>query len=191
MSDKIKRKSEWVKMISGKELENRLKEAKVLAKTAKEKISFYEKEIERRRYVPLGVPAERKAYTEAYFVNCTGAAIDQPLDPNDSYDKEIFDMLNVFESEASAEKHAEMLLTWRQALVDNAKGEPIDIKVLCPLLEKGKVAFCPISRSWFWTNKIPQLSEETWETLGSVFWIGGFNIKPAEDWKTSLMECGL
>lgn len=43
MSDKTEKKSEWVKMISRKELENRLKEAKALAVTAKEKIWIAEK----------------------------------------------------------------------------------------------------------------------------------------------------
>ena len=152
----------------------------------------YEEELERKKQeVPLGVPAERRAYKEAYFVNCTGRVVNQPLDPNDKYDKEIFDMLDVFTSEASAKKHIEMLLAWRKALVANSKGEPIDILVLLPLLKKGKVAFCPISQRWFWTNEIPQLMNETWGILGDYGWIGGFNLKPAENWETSLMECGL
>lgn len=192
MSDKNKTRSDWVKMISRKELENRLKEAKALAVIAKKKISFYEKEIERRKEVPLGVPAERRAYKEAYFVNCTGDVIDQPLDANDSYDKKIFDMLDVFNSEASAEKHKEMLLDWRKALVANSKGEPIDIQVLLPLLRKGWVAMARNKR-WYWYSSKPNIDLflEMWKGGPETYHIGGFNIKPAENWEDSLMECGL
>ena len=193
MSDKIKGKQEWVKMISRKELENRLKEAKALAATAKEKISFYEKEIERRKEVPLGVPAERKAYREAYFVNCAGDVIDQPLDANDSYDKKIFDMLDVFNSEASAEKHKEMLLDWRKALVANAKGEQIDIRVLLPLLQKGYVAMDENKR-WYHYKHEPTKSNSVWTTTeedGLLCLTNAFNIGPVENWTLSLMECGI
>lgn len=141
---------------------------------------------------PLGVPAERRAYAEAYFVNCTGDVIDQPLDPNNNFDKGIFDMLDVFTSEASAKKQAEMLLAWRITLVANAKGEQIDIKVLCPLLPKGWVAMDKFGL-WSWFGNKPILDSHDWinDYVIPPERLSAFNLKRAEDWKTSLMECGL
>ena len=153
----------------------------------------YEEELERREQeVHLGVPAERKAYAEAYFVNCTGDVINQPLDPNDTGDKRIFNMFDVFTTEASAERHVEMLLAWRKALVANSKGEPIDIKVLLPLLSKGWVAMDK-DGEWFWYECKPSKEMIFWDSNKgrSEDMFFPINLKRADNWEESLMECGL
>lgn len=191
MTDKQERRLGWVKSISEEELEKRIKEAKTLVETARNKISFYEAELERRkREVPLGVPFIAEKGENFWYINPgTGVCLTTNTwtDTHQGLERN----LNMFRSQDSVHKHAEMLLVWRKALVANSKGEPIDIRVLLPLMEKGRVAFCPACLSWFWTWEIPELSEECWKTTGEVSWIQGFNIKPAEDWRNSLMECGL
>ena len=98
---------------------------------------------------------------------------------------------NCFLSKESAEKHAEMLLAWRKALVANSNGEPIDIQVLLPLLKKGWVAMDK-DEDWYWYSDKPTLTGCFWNcNVGLCNRIGGFNFKPAENLEDSLMECGL
>lgn len=142
----------------------------------------YEEELERRKQeVPLGVPQEG-----LFFV-----------DTNSNVDKRygLFSIdyvdYNCFLSKESAEKHAEMLLAWRKALVANSKGEPIDIIVLLHLLKKGWVAMDK-DGTWCWYEKKPRISYVNWVVEICLFrTLDGFNIKPAENWEESLMECGL
>lgn len=144
----------------------------------------YEEELERRKHeIPLGVPQEG-----LFFV-----------DTNSNVDKRygLFSIdyvdYNCFLSKESAEKHAEMLLAWRKALVANSKGEPIDIEVLLPLLKKGWVAMDKDEDWYFFTNKpYVNLKAMDWRSNDIEFWkIRLFNLKPATDWTNSLMECGL
>ena len=153
----------------------------------------YEEELERRKQeVPLGVPLiNASQYETFYWLNGAGIPCKEIADSSCDVQLRQCSFLNVFHSKESAEKHAEMLLAWRKALVANSKDEPIDIKALSPLMRRGKVAFCPIVYSWFWTNKKPICSGDTWKILGEYEWLKEFNLKPADDWKTSLMECGL
>ena len=99
---------------------------------------------------------------------------------------------NAFNSKESAEKHAKMLLAWRKALVENSKGEPIDIKVLLPLLKKGYVAMDALG-VWRWYQEEPDRSICEWKNYGVVpsERLSAFNIKPVKNWEDSLMECGL
>ena len=155
------------------ELEDKIKAIKVLRETA-EKISKHcKEELERRKQkAQLGVPLKRtltEAPCEAVFKN----------------------FIELFSSEESANKFADYFANFVEALQNIAEGKPIDIKVLLPLLKKGKIAFCPILRAWFWTNETPKLSKGAWGIYGDCIWINGFNIKPPENWETSLMECGL
>lgn len=81
---------------------------------------------------------------------------------------------------------------WLKALVAISKGEPIDIKVLLPLLKKGWVAMDKNNR-WCWYMEKPYIEKFyfCWNTGSPAACIGGFNIKPAENWETSLLECGI
>ena len=141
----------------------------------------YEEELERRKHkIPLGVPQEG-----LFFV-----------DTNSNVDKRygLFSLAyvdyNCFLSKESAEKHAEMLLDWRKALVANSKGEPIDIKVLLPLLKKGWVAMDE-DRTWCWYERKPKIHQDLWKNDSCYIFLSCFNIKPAENWEESLQECGL
>lgn len=81
-----------------------------------------------------------------------------------------------------------------KALVANAKGEPIDIQVLLPLLKKGKVLYSPYDEKWKWVEQeaIVFAEEHGWYIKKSqVLPIEGFNLKPADNWENSVMECGL
>ena len=140
----------------------------------------YEEELERRKQeVPLGVPC--KAGEDTY--NCTIT-----ISPNEG--RNIFVQRYYFPSEESAKKHAEMLLAWRKALVANSKGEPIDIEVLLPLLKKGWVAMDE-NGAWYWYEKKPKIHQDLWKNNSIYILLSCFNIKPAENWEESLMECGL
>lgn len=143
----------------------------------------YEEELERRKQeVPLGVPCDGifhlGSFGETEGDSCRIKALD-------------YNAFNSFSTEESAQKHGEMLLAWRKALVANAKGEPIDIQVLLPLLKKGWVAMDE-NGDWFWFKDKPYVSKECWRMNGWYFYkLVPFNLKPAENWETSLMECGL
>ena len=140
----------------------------------------YEEELERRKQeVPLGVPCDGK-----FYVDWRGAVQEDEEEEASEVN------FNAFNSKESAEKHAEMLLAWRKALVANSKGEPIDIKVLLPLLKKGWVAMDK-DRSWYWYKEKPQINLDLWKNNSSYIFLSCFNIKPAENWEESLMECGL
>lgn len=156
----------------------------------------YKKEVEsRKQEVPLGVPMEITKSAPAYYVDAGGEDKFLDMNPEDKFDKPLCDMLNVFHSRESAIKHKKMLRDWRKdGLIANAKGEQISIQVLLPLLKKGKVLFSPHDKKWKWVdNKTIICPEEHGWFLqgGKVVTIEGFNIKPADDWENSVMECGL
>ena len=144
----------------------------------------YEEELERRKQeVPLGVPCDGK-----FYVDWRGAVQEDEEEASEVN-------FNAFNSKESAEKHAEMLLAWRKALVENSKGKPIDVQVLLPLLKKGWVAY-EKEYGWIWFKNKPSIlrgteEDATWVNEGSYSIIGGFNLKPAENWEESLQECGL
>lgn len=141
----------------------------------------YEEEFERRkREAPLGVPHEG-----LFFVNGGGKAEKRYYLP--SLEERDY---NCFDTPESANKHAEMLLAWRKALVVNAKGEPIDIEVLLPLLKKGWVAMDK-GGCWYWYEDKPEKRLTEWVAKKPCAYMFAFNLKPAENWETSLMECGL
>lgn len=147
----------------------------------------YEEELERRKQeVPLGVPCDtcNQGY---YFVDGVGDVCNYPY-----LSENLRKNLNFFPSYKSAKKHSEMLLDWRKALVANAKGEPIDIRFLVPLLKKGWV-WMQDDRRWYWSKEKPEIFSNAWRIWNDGYYtsIFAFNLKPADDWKTSLMECGL
>ena len=139
----------------------------------------YEEELERRKQeVPLGVPCDGK-----FYVDWRGAVQEDEEEASEVN-------FNAFNSKESAEKHAEMLLAWRKALVENSKGEPIDIKVLFPLLKNGYVAMDE-DKNWYWHPVKPKHDSTVWIAEKPGAYLLAFNIKPAENWETSLMECRL
>ena len=140
----------------------------------------YEEELERRKQeVPLGVPCEGE-----FYVDWRGSVQEDEEEASEVN-------FNSFNSKESAEKHTEMLLAWRKALVANSKGNPIDIEVLLPLLKKGWVAMDK-DGGWYWYEKKPRGSYANLGVGICLFrTLDGFNIKPAENWEESLMECGL
>lgn len=130
----------------------------------------YEEELGRRKKeVPLGVPCENYQYGVILGTYYFGFASDK--------EKRVFDG---------------MLKDYVEALQKLAKGEPIDIQALLPLLKKGWVARNKDGR-WFWYECKPFKMTDLWSSEGSseMAFIGGFNIKPADNWEESLMECGL
>ena len=142
----------------------------------------YEEELERRKQeVPLGVPCDGN-----FCVNFNGTMCN--FNDKHSVEETEYNMFNTLES---AKKHREMLLAWRKALVANSKGEPIDIKVLLPLMKKGWVAMDK-DGEWFWYECKPSKEMIFWDSNEGRFGdLVAFNIKPADNWETSLMECGL
>lgn len=165
------------------ELAAKIKAIKAEREKTANALKRYEEELERRKQeVPLGVPTD-----DNFCVNFNNTICD--FSCKHRLEEMDYNIFNTFES---AKKHAKMLLAWREALVANAKGEPIDIQVLLPLLPKGWVAMDE-KGWWSWFCDKPILTENGWVYMSSVYGeIYPFsNLKPADDWKNSLMECGL
>ena len=98
-----------------------------------------------------------------------------------------------FHNKDSFYKYLSALKTIRKAWFANSKGEPFDIEALKPLLRKGYVAMDK-SGDWHWYKEKPDIEKYyyyNWNSGSPVCFIGGFNIKPAENWEESLQECGL
>lgn len=156
----------------------------------------HEEELERRKQeVPLGVPIINVSpHKTLYWLNGAGIPWEEKTNLSSDVQLRQWSFLNVFHSKESAEKHAEMLREWRQyGLVANAKGEPISINVLRPLLSKGNVC-CTYSGKWFYSEDKITLAKDIdcWIFSGTYTDLSSaFNIKPALDWRNSLMECGL
>lgn len=79
---------------------------------------------------------------------------------------------------------------WLKSLVAISKREPIDIKVLLPLLKKGWVAM-DYNKNWYWYEVKPIHDSDVWMAGKPAFYLSAFNIKPADNWEESLTECGL
>lgn len=180
-----------MKNITDKQLAEKISELKETERVVKQNLTALEAELKKRKNkTPLGVPSSKKVKTY-YYVTEYGQ-INVFYDSNDMLDKCFFDIGNYFSSKESAKKHAEMLLAWRKdGLLANSKGEPIDIKVLLPLLKKGWVFYQGNINAWLWSKNKPTLTNIRWEYEAEFYPIHAFNLKPAEDWSKSLMECGL
>ena len=87
-------------------------------------------------------------------------------------------------------KYREYLEEINKNLVDNSKSEPIDITVLLPLLKKGWVAMDG-DGTWCRYEEKPKIHQDLWISNSICMILSGFNIKPADNWENSLMECGL
>lgn len=184
----VKKVTEYTK----EELEEKIMNIKAKQARTAETLRKYEEELEcRKQNVTLGVPSKLKTYMY-YFLNSKNevaypSTIDNKWDALDRHSA-----CNVFDTYKSAEKHAEMLLAWRKALVANSKGEQIDITVLLPLLPKGYVAMDAFGL-WRWYYEKPDRDSGEWKDNSVIpsERLSAFNLKRADDWKTSLMECGL
>ena len=95
-----------------------------------------------------------------------------------------------FYDEDSFHKYLSALKATRKAWFDNSKGEPIDIKVLLPLLKKGWVAMDK-DGTWYHYEERPRIHQDSWINDSNCKFLVGFNLKPAENWEESLQECGL
>lgn len=127
-----------------------------------------EAELERRKQeVPLGVPLPDK----------DGAPFVGVYELGFSSEKSFYTFSTRFQNYVTATR-------------DNAKGEPIDIKAMLPLLKKGYVAMDE-DKDWYWYSKKPEQSCSEWIQTEYSESLSAFNLKPAYNWETSLMECGL
>ena len=172
-----------IKELSESDLKRKIEAIKAEREKTADALKRYEEELERRKQeVPLGVPAEGN-----FCVNFNNTIAN--FSNKHGFEEMSY---NIFNTVESAEKHAKMLLEWRKALVANAKGEPIDIKVLLPLLPKGWVAMDK-NGDWYWYNEKPELFSDDWHGSCALKHecLYPFNIKPAEDWRNSLVECGI
>ena len=152
------------------ELSKKIEAIKAERERTANALKKYEEELERREQeAPLGVPLESNLY---------GGIMETYSFCFSSYKaKTVFDG---------------RLNDYVEALRELAKGEPIDIKVLLPLLKKGYVAMDALG-VWRWYQEEPDRSICEWKNYGVVpsERLSAFNIKPAENWEESLMECGL
>lgn len=151
------------------ELSEKIKAIKAEREKTANALKRYEEELERREQeVSLGVPLENLMYGR-----CWG--------------KYSF----CFASDESKRVFEERFNEYLKVLQKLAKGEPIDIQFLLPLLKKGWVAMDK-SGNWYWYSEKPKQDLDEWiRSSGFVERLSPFNMKSAEDWKNSLMECGL
>lgn len=151
------------------ELSEKIKAIKAEREKTANALKRYEEELERREQeVPLGVPLENLMYGKIWGKYSFCFASDKS--------KRVFD---------------ERFNEYIKALLKLAKGEPIDIKAIAPLLKKGWVAMDE-SGCWFWYERKPIKETDFWSSSGkSIKILSMFNLKPAENWETSLMKCGL
>ena len=150
----------------------------------------YERRLRLKQEIPLGVPFIPEPGEDYWWIDIGGKPVHSFFEGG-NVDFQALYGCGCFQSEASAKKQAEMLREWhRDGLVANAKGEPIDIHVLLPLLKKGWVAMDK-NGAWHWYAKKPKQGSDEWIATGFITSFHAFNIKRAEDWKNSLMECGL
>lgn len=166
--------------LSEQDLQKKIKNIKAEREKTENALKKYEEELERRKQeVSLGVPLG----TGQIFGNI-----------QESFKKTYttITLKEVFRSTKSSDLFFQRLETWRQEYTANAKGKPIDIQVLLPLLRKGWVAMARNKR-WYWYSSKPNIDLflEMWKGGPETYHIGGFDLKPAENWETSLMECGL
>lgn len=170
-----------VRDLSEENLKQKIENIKAECEKKVVALKRYEEELERRKQeVPFGVPLGEGRM----FGN-----IQQSLE-------KIYTTITleeVFESVKSSDLFFERLKTWRHEYSSNARGEPIDIEFLLPLLKKGLVAMDKNKR-WFWYKYTPTKAVSFWKIadVNDFFCLSGaFNIKPVENWEYSLMECGL
>ena len=150
------------------ELSAKIKAIKAERERTANALKRYEEELERREVgLPLGVPVEDNMPAHCFA----------------SYG------LN-FNSLESQRVFSERLSGYVKALQEIAKGDPIDIKVLKPLLRKGYVAMDK-DGGWYWYDEKPYICWSLWRYTSLYTRLDIFNIKPVENWKDSLMECGL
>lgn len=95
-----------------------------------------------------------------------------------------------FSSEESADKFIAYFSNYIRALQAIAEGKPIGIQALLPLLRKGWVAMDK-DGTWCWYPEKPEQTLDEWIAVEPAVVLPTFNLKPAKDWETSLMECGL
>lgn len=179
------------KNTSDKQLIEKINNLKAERERTADCLKELEAELKKRKNkTPLGVPSSNRV--KNYYSVTEYGHINALYDDDDELDKRFFDIGNYFSSKESAEKHSEMLLDWRKdGLLANANGEPIDIKVLLPLLKKGWVFYQGNINAWLWSKNKPTLTNIRWEYEAEFYPIHAFNIKPAKDWRKSLMECGV
>lgn len=152
------------------ELEEKIVKIKAERERTAEALKKYEEELEKRKQeVPLGVPLED--IMQAHIAGVYKYA---------------------FASEDSKLVFDKLIEEYVKALKEIAKDEQIDIKVLLPLLKKGWVAMDKDER-WYWHKDKPELyeGEGMWRDAKVCYGLLAFNLKPAEDWRESLMECGI
>ena len=150
------------------ELSKKIEAIKAERERTANALKRYEEELERRKQeVPLGVPLPDK--DGAPFVG-------------------VYEL--GFSSEKSFYTFSERFQNYVTAARDNAKGEPIDIEALLPLLRKGWVAMDK-DGTWYHYEEKPRIHQDLWINGSICKILVCFNIKPAENWETSLQECGL
>ena len=152
------------------ELQAKIEAIKAERERTSNALKKYKEELERRKQeIPLGVPLADKE----------GAPFVGVYELGFPSEKSFFTFSTRFQNYVTATR-------------DNTKCEPIDIKVLLPLLSKGWVAMDKDGR-WHWYMEKPYIEKfyHSWYSGMPISFMGGFNLKPAENWETSLMECGL
>ena len=118
------------------ELSAKIEAIKVEREKTANALKKYEEELERRKQeAPLGVPLESGQFAGILGTYYFGFASDK--------EKRVFDGL---------------LKDYVEALQKLVKGEPIDIKVLLPLLKKGWVAMDK-NGGWHWYKEKPYIEK--------------------------------
>ena len=175
--------------LSDKELLQSLRDSEEEIKRLKKNIKNLREENEKRKTIVLGKPLDISAsgrFTAS--VQCNDNQAHQWYD-NSSQD------VGTFYSLESAIEFTKFLIHLAGALKANFYGRPIDPKVVALLLPQGSFIAQDKCGVWVWFEKEPNLlvnaSDQIWEMTEGRWVILPFNLTKTDDWKSTLIECGL
>ena len=137
----------------------------------------------------LGMPCDSRR--RIYYSLCGNGSISRCQDNGEGLDDKLFTEGNYFDSLEDAQAYKDRLTEWKGSVERVHKSLPINVRVLFCLLPSGWVAMDKRG-CWYWYEKKPIRKYSRWEAIeGDYHTLSAFNLELAENWETSLMECGL
>lgn len=175
--------------LSDKELLRSLQDSEEEIKRLKKNIKELREENEKRKTIALGKPLDTSAVGR--FTASVRCNDNQPHQYYGNCEQDV----GAFYSFESAKEFSKFLIHIASALKANFYGRAIDPKVVALFLPQGSFLGQDECGNWRWFEKKPKLLEVApnpmWETTEGRWIILPFNLSKVNDWKSSLIECGL
>lgn len=175
--------------LSDKEVLQSLQDSEEEIKRLKKNIKNLREENEKRKTIALGKPLDISAIGRfTASVRCNDY---QAHSFYDNYEQDV----GTFYSFESAKEFSKFLIHVAGALKANFYDRAIDPKVVALLLPQGSFIAQDKCGVWVWFEKEPNIlvnaSDQIWEITEGRWVILPFNLTKTDDWKSSLIECGL